>query len=135
MSLFYSNFLKLLYLIHLSSETWGSFLMCLVSTFVFMFLFTGTTDNASPAQSRSSSKKSNASNGTPSSHSTTHAIQAQADSPNKETTVSNNRKKKGRLFHSFMSFFLANTNTYGSGSNFTKRAKFDRNCKSIVVAL
>ena len=80
--------------------------MCLVSTFVFMFLLTGTTDNASPAQSRSSSKKSNASNGTPSSHSTTHAIQAQADSPNKETTVSNNRKKKGRLFHSFMSFFL-----------------------------
>ncbi|XP_071789218.1 diacylglycerol kinase beta-like isoform X8 [Asterias amurensis] len=56
----------------------------------------GTTDNASPAQSRSSSKKSNASNGTPSSHSTTHALQAQADSPKKETTVSNNRKKKDK---------------------------------------
>ncbi|XP_038058543.1 diacylglycerol kinase beta-like isoform X3 [Patiria miniata] len=68
----------------------------------------GAADNASPAQSRSSSKKSNASNGTPSSHSTTHALQAQAESPKSETTVtSNGRKKKDKELNKRGRFFLS----------------------------
>ncbi|XP_022104282.1 diacylglycerol kinase beta-like isoform X2 [Acanthaster planci] len=68
----------------------------------------GAGDNASPAQSRSSSKKSNASNGTPSSHSTTQALQAQAESPKSdaEATV-NDRKKKDKEFNRRSRFLLS----------------------------